>query len=124
MCSSKCKIFDSDHENIELGFGDEGDRTDNLNIYNHYIYIKCYFLRTPKYTPKLIKITNFTKLILIQTHKKSREWFRSRGLQLPKEETATRKLKNKILFDYLLVNERHKLNHYLLLYNKIKLTFV
>ncbi len=35
MCSSKCKIFDSDHENIELGFGgDEGDRTPGLDIAN------------------------------------------------------------------------------------------
>jgi hypothetical protein len=44
--------------------GDEGDRTYSLNTYNYYVYLVFDFLHTPKYTPKLIKIINFTKLIL------------------------------------------------------------
>ena len=42
--------------------------------------------------------------------KKSREWFLTRGLYLPKVETAIRGLKRKILFDYDLVKGKDKLS--------------
>ncbi|HPX31374.1 MAG TPA: hypothetical protein PKW92_09850 [Smithella sp.] len=50
------------------------------------------------------------KRLLYMNRKKSREWFLTRGLYLPKVETAIRGLKRKILFDYDLVKGKDKLS--------------
>jgi len=46
-------------------------------------------------------------LLRYQNRQKSREWFRSRGLRLPKEETATRDFKNKILHETDIVKDKY-----------------
>jgi len=46
-------------------------------------------------------------LLRYQNRQKSREWFRSRGLRLPKEETAIRDFKNKILFETDIVKDKY-----------------